>query len=154
MSVVFDSSALLAIAFEENGADVAARRLSGGIISAVNASEVVARFVDLGVSGEDARASLLGFGLETRLFDTALAVAAGLLLRMSSPGRYILDSEYSIPWPRNRDRRVPARPLRLERCAFRDRPAARARRPARSALEKVAPDTPRASPVLLTGPPP
>ena len=79
MSVVFDSSALLAIAFEENGADVAARRLSGGIISAVNASEVVARFVDLGVSGEDARASLLGFGLEIRLFDTALAVAAGLL---------------------------------------------------------------------------
>ena len=79
MSVVFDSSALLAIAFEEKGADVAARRLSGGIISAVNASEVVARFVDLGVSGEDARASLLGFGLEIRLFDTALAVAAGLL---------------------------------------------------------------------------
>ena len=79
MSVVFDSSALLAIAFEENGADVAARGLSGGIISAVNASEVVARFVDLGVSGEDARASLLGFGLEIRLFDTALAVAAGLL---------------------------------------------------------------------------
>ena len=79
MSVVFDSSALLAIAFEEKGAGVAARRLSGGIISAVNASEVVARFVDLGASGEDARASLLGFGLEIRLFDTALAVAAGLL---------------------------------------------------------------------------
>ena len=79
MSVVFDSSALLAIAFEEKGADVAARRLSGGIISAVNASEVIARFVDLGASGEDARASLLGFGLEIRLFDTALAVAAGLL---------------------------------------------------------------------------
>ena len=53
--------------------------MSGGIISAVNASEVVARFVDLGASGEDARASLLGFGLEIRLFDTALAVAAGLL---------------------------------------------------------------------------
>ena len=53
--------------------------MSGGIISAVNASEVVARFVDLGVSGEDARASLLGFGLEIRLFDTAMAVAAGLL---------------------------------------------------------------------------
>ena len=79
MSVVFDSSALLAIAFEENGADVAARRLSGGIMSAITASEVVARFVDLGVSGEDARASLLDFGLEIRLFDTALAVAAGLL---------------------------------------------------------------------------
>lgn len=79
MSVVFDSSALLAIAFEEDGAAVAMRRLSDGIISAVNASEVIARFVDLGANGEEARASLLAFGLEIRPFDTALAVAAGLL---------------------------------------------------------------------------
>ena len=79
MSAVFDSSALLAIAFEEQGAEVAGRHLSDGIISAVNASEVVARLVDLGASGEEARASLLAFGLEIRPFDTALAVAAGLL---------------------------------------------------------------------------
>ena len=64
MSVVFDSSALLAVAFEEEGAEAATRRLSDGILSAVNASEVIARFVDLGASGEEARASLLAFGLD------------------------------------------------------------------------------------------
>ena len=79
MTTVFDSSAVLAIAFEEEGSEAAARRLGDGILSAVNASEVVARIVDLGASGEEARASLLGFGLEIRPFDAALAVAAGLL---------------------------------------------------------------------------
>ena len=79
MSVVFDSSALLAVIFQEDGAETAARRLSGGIVSAVNASEVVARLVDFGTSGEDARNALLNFGLEIRPFDTVLAVAAGQL---------------------------------------------------------------------------
>ena len=79
MSVVFDSSALLAIAFEEDGAAVAARALSGGIVSAVNASEVVAQFVDLGSGEDDARESFLAFGLHVRPFDETLAVAAGLM---------------------------------------------------------------------------
>lgn len=86
MTTVFDSSAVLAIAFEEEGSEAAARRLGDGILSAVNASEVVARIVDLGASGEEARASLLGFGLEIRPFDAALAVAAGLL-RTATRGR-------------------------------------------------------------------
>ena len=79
MSVVFDSSALLAVIFQEDGAEVGVRRLSGGIVSAVNASEVIARLVDFGTSGEDARNALLNFGLEIRPFDTVLAVAAGQL---------------------------------------------------------------------------
>ena len=79
MSVVFDSSALLAIVFREDGAEAAERRLSSGIVSVVNASEVIARLVDYGTSGEDARNELLNFGLEIRPFDTALAVAAGQL---------------------------------------------------------------------------
>ena len=79
MSVVFDSSALLAIIFGEDGAEVAARRLSGGIVSAVNASEVISRLVDFGTSGEDARNALLNFGLDIRPFDTVLAVSAGQL---------------------------------------------------------------------------
>ena len=79
MSVVFDSSALLAVIFQEDGAEAAARRLSGGIVSAVNASEVIARLVDFGTSGEDARNALLNFGLEIHPFDTVLAVAAGQL---------------------------------------------------------------------------
>ena len=79
MSIVFDSSALLAITFEEEGAEVAARALNDGMISAVNASEVIARYVDLGAEEEEARASLLDFGLEICPFDESLAIAAGLM---------------------------------------------------------------------------
>lgn len=79
MSVVFDSSALLAVAFEEKGAAVAASLLDGALMSAVNASEVVAKFVDVGSGAAEARSSLLAFGLTIRPFDETLAVAAGLM---------------------------------------------------------------------------
>ena len=81
MSVVFDSSAVLAIAFGEHGAVRAADALGDGVLSAVNASEVVARLVERGASDEDARESLRGFGLAIRPFDEGLAIAAGLLRR-------------------------------------------------------------------------
>lgn len=81
MSVVFDSSAVLAIAFGEHGADRAADALGDGVLSAVNASEVVARLVERGASDEDARESLRGFGLAIRPFDEGLAITAGLLRR-------------------------------------------------------------------------
>ena len=81
MSVVFDSSAVLAITFGEHGADRAADALGDGVLSAVNASEVVARLVERGASDQDARESLRGFGLAIRPFDEGLAIAAGLLRR-------------------------------------------------------------------------
>ena len=79
MSIVFDSSALLAITFEEEGAEIAAQALNDGIISAVNVSEVITRYTDLGASEDDARASLLAFGLEIYPFDASLAIATGLM---------------------------------------------------------------------------
>ena len=81
MSVVFDSSAVLAIAFGEHDADRAADALGDDVLSAVNASEVVARLVERGASHEDARESLHGFGLAIRPIDEGLAIAAGLLRR-------------------------------------------------------------------------
>lgn len=83
---MFDSSALLAIAFEEEGAAAAAAWLDGALMSAVNASEVVAKFVDAGSGPADARSSLLVFGLTIRPFDETLAVAAGLM-RSGTRGR-------------------------------------------------------------------
>lgn len=81
MSVVFDSSAVLAIAFGEHGANRAIHALGDGVLSAVNASEVVARLVERGASDEDALESLRGFGLAIRPFDEGLAITAGLLRR-------------------------------------------------------------------------
>ena len=81
MSVVFNSSAVLAIAFGERGADRAADALGDGVLSAVNASEVIARLVERGASDQDALESLHGFGLSIRPFDQGLAIATGLLRR-------------------------------------------------------------------------
>ena len=81
MPFVFDSSAILAISFGERGADRAVDALGEGVLSAVNATEVVSRLVDGGLSDDEARASLRGFGLAIRPFDEGLAIAAGLLRR-------------------------------------------------------------------------
>ena len=79
LSVVFDSSALLAISFDEAGAERAARGLKDGMMSAVNVAEVISRYVDQGASEEEARASLQAFGLDIRPFDETQAMAAGLM---------------------------------------------------------------------------
>lgn len=79
MTVVFDSSALLAIAFGEDGADVAARALDGAVISAVNAAEVVTRYIDLGSSPDEAQRRFEDFGLAVRPLDEVLAMRAGSL---------------------------------------------------------------------------
>ena len=79
MSVVFDSSALLAITWGEDGAAVAQRAVDGAVISAVNATEVITRLIDEGASQEQARDELESYGLAIRPFDESLAVAAGFL---------------------------------------------------------------------------
>ena len=79
MSVVFDSSALLAVIFAEDGAAVAQRAVDGAVMSAVNATEVISRLLDWGASQERARRELLRFGLAIRPFDKSLAVEAGFL---------------------------------------------------------------------------
>ncbi|MDE0178813.1 MAG: type II toxin-antitoxin system VapC family toxin [Gammaproteobacteria bacterium] len=76
---VFDSSALLAITFDEAGADIAAESLAGGIVSAVNAAEVVTRYIDQGANPDQARRWLQDLGLAIRPFDEGLALEAGLL---------------------------------------------------------------------------
>lgn len=81
MSVVFDSSAVLAITFGERGADRATDALGDGILSAVNASEVIARLVERGDGDEEARETLRYLGLKIRPFDEGLAITTGLLRR-------------------------------------------------------------------------
>lgn len=81
MSIVYDSSAVLAILLDEPGGRRAAETLDHGVLSAVNASEVVARLIDQGAKDDDARGALQGLDLAIRPFDESLAVAAGLLRR-------------------------------------------------------------------------
>ncbi|MYE81074.1 MAG: type II toxin-antitoxin system VapC family toxin [Gammaproteobacteria bacterium] len=81
MSIVYASSAVLAILLDEPGARRAAETLDHGVLSAVNASEVVARLIDQGAKDDDAGGALQGLDLAIRPFDESLAVAAGLLRR-------------------------------------------------------------------------
>ena len=80
---VFDSSALLAMTFDEPGANIATRWLDDGLISAVNVAEVLGRYLDQGASDDQARRWFEDFGLDVRPFDRGLAFAAGLLRRQT-----------------------------------------------------------------------
>lgn len=76
---VLDSSAVLAIAFDEQGGRDLARILPLGAISAVNATEVVSRLIDRGEEAEGAREVFSAFGLEVVAFDSEQAHAAAAL---------------------------------------------------------------------------
>ena len=77
--VVIDASALLALLNAEPGADIVAEALPGGVISAVNLSEVVAKLSDAGVPENAIRQVLQPLGLEVVPFDQEQAYQAGLL---------------------------------------------------------------------------
>ncbi|OGO32660.1 MAG: twitching motility protein PilT [Chloroflexi bacterium RBG_16_56_11] len=77
--VVIDASALLALLNAEPGADIVAETLPGGVISAVNLSEVVAKLCDAGMPEKAIHQALQPLGLEIIPFDEEHAYQAGLL---------------------------------------------------------------------------
>lgn len=77
--VVIDASALLALLNAEPGADVVAEAIPGGVISAVNLSEVIAKLCEAGMPEKAIRQALQPLGLEVVPFDEAQAYQAGLL---------------------------------------------------------------------------
>lgn len=81
MTVVLDSSALLAWAWDEPGADRVDQVIERGVVSAINWSEVVARLVERGLSEEEAVEARTQFPVDIRPFDAPQALAAGLLRR-------------------------------------------------------------------------
>ncbi|WP_438754133.1 type II toxin-antitoxin system VapC family toxin [Pararhizobium sp. O133] len=76
---VFDASAVLAMAFNEPGADQAMAYLTGGRISAVNYSEAGAKLIDKGLPPDEAFIWLAALRLEVVPFDTASAEGAATL---------------------------------------------------------------------------
>lgn len=85
MSVVLDSSAVLAVLWAEPGAVEVMTRLERARISAVNAAEVVSRLVERGASDAAAEAAIPDLMVEVVPFDAAQALAAGLLRRATRP---------------------------------------------------------------------
>lgn len=79
MTVVLDSSAVLALAFAEPGADQVAAVLDGAAISAVNESEVLAALIRSGATINQAKAVVAMLALAAIPFDSALAAAAAEL---------------------------------------------------------------------------
>jgi len=76
---VIDASALLALLNAEPGAGVVAEALPGGVISAVNLSEVVAKLCGAGLPQEAVEKVLGPLDLQVEPFDEQQAYEAGLL---------------------------------------------------------------------------
>jgi ribonuclease VapC len=76
---VLDASALIAFLFKEAGAEVAAGHLPGGLVSAVNYSEVVARALEKGMALETIHYELGRLPMTVVPFDAPLATLAATL---------------------------------------------------------------------------
>ncbi|MDO8578580.1 MAG: type II toxin-antitoxin system VapC family toxin [Dehalococcoidales bacterium] len=76
---VIDASALLALLNAETGADIVAESLSGGVISSVNLSEVVAKLCEAGMPEKAIRQALQPLGLEIVPFDEEQSYQSGFL---------------------------------------------------------------------------
>jgi PIN domain nuclease of toxin-antitoxin system len=78
-SVVFDSSAILALLRDEPGADAVARHIGDGIISAVNFQEIIKELLRRGVPTEAALDLLDALHLDVRAHGRNEAIAAANL---------------------------------------------------------------------------
>lgn len=79
MTLVFDSSAVLAIVFDERGAGAIANRRVGACVSTVTLSECLSKMLDRGFGQDIAQDILLGLGLDIVAFDDAQVWRAGAL---------------------------------------------------------------------------
>ena len=77
--VVLDASALLALLFNEAGADIVAARLATSVIGAVNLSEVASKLADCGMPEAAISATFGEFDLDIRNFDAKQARLAGAM---------------------------------------------------------------------------
>ncbi len=80
-AIVYDASALLAVMFDEPGADAVLSFLAhpGGEVSAVNWSEVGAKLAERGLKESRIAAELSAFALEIVPFDESQAITAAAL---------------------------------------------------------------------------
>lgn len=79
MSVVLDSSAVLALMLKERGSESVNGRLWGSLLCAVNLGEILAKLLDRAYDERVARVALDGLGFRVVPFDEDRALAAGVL---------------------------------------------------------------------------
>ncbi|TVQ57285.1 MAG: PIN domain-containing protein, partial [Rhodobacteraceae bacterium] len=79
MTLVFDSSAVLAVVFDERGAGAVEPRRVGACTSTVTLSECLSKMLDRGFAQDAAQEILLDFGLDVVAFDGAQVWRAGVL---------------------------------------------------------------------------
>ena len=79
MSAVLDSSAVLAVIWNEPGSDMVLDRIEGAVISAVNYAEVLTKISDRGIDSKPAKALLASLAIETIVFDKVQAETSSQL---------------------------------------------------------------------------
>jgi ribonuclease VapC len=78
---VFDATAILAILQDEPGSEKLLKLLTGALVSAVNAAEVLAKLVSRGMALRDASAALDALDLEVVPFTPHLAAMSARYVR-------------------------------------------------------------------------
>lgn len=79
MTVVLDASAALALLQDEPGADRVEELLKRSLISTVNATEIITKLIDNGMSATEALTAFDELSLRAIPFDERLAEVAGIL---------------------------------------------------------------------------
>lgn len=77
--IMLDASAVLAVIFEEEGAERVAVHLPGAMVSTVNVTEVMTKLFDLGMPQETVDAIVIGLQLTVLPFDLDQAAEAARL---------------------------------------------------------------------------
>ena len=79
MSAVLDSSAVLAVIWNEPGGDMVLDRIDGAVMSAVNYAEVLTKISDRGIDPKPAKVLLASLAIETIDFDKTQAETSSQL---------------------------------------------------------------------------
>ena len=86
MSIVLDTSAILAALWSEPGAERVEDVIGEAMISAVNQAELIAKLVDRGAEAEQIAEILAALNLDVADFDAALAEMSGEMRRATRGG--------------------------------------------------------------------
>lgn len=85
MPVVLDASAVLALLFDEPGADKVRERIQGGILGTTNLAEITAKLFDKGIPVDDAARAVAMLGVEVVAFTEAHAHASSRMRLTTRP---------------------------------------------------------------------